>query len=318
MRNAFADEITKLAGEDPALVLLAGDIGNRLFDKFKAVAPDRFYNCGVAEANMVGIAAGLGMSGFRPVVYTITPFTTTRVMEQIRVDVCYHDVPVIIVGTGSGLSYASLGPTHHSCEDMAMLRALPGMSVFAPGDPWEVRACLRAALKHRGPVYMRIGKKGEPAVHQCTPEVSVGRSITLREGENVTLLAVGVMVPTALAVADELVAHGVSARVVSVVSVKPLDEKLLGHVFDRSRLVATIEEHSVIGGFGAAVSEWLVDRGMIGVPLVRFGTADAFIHESGDTRYARERMGLDGAHISRTLLERLKEKSQRPDIVASG
>src|SRR5262249_3895225 len=125
MRNAFADEITALADADPRIVLLSGDIGNRLFDKFRERFPQRFYNCGVAEANMIGLAAGLALGGLRPVAYTITPFITTRCLEQIRVDICYHDVPVVIVGVGGGLSYASLGPTHHSCEDIALLRSLP-------------------------------------------------------------------------------------------------------------------------------------------------------------------------------------------------
>src|SRR5438552_5228383 len=159
MRNAFADEVTKLAQGDSRLVLLSGDIGNRLFDKFKAHCPSRFYNCGVAEANMVGVAAGMAMSGLRPVCYTITPFITYRCMEQIRIDVCYHHVPVVIVGTGSGLSYASLGSTHHSCEEMGMLRLLPGLSVVAPADEVEVRGALEAALASKDPCYIRIGKK---------------------------------------------------------------------------------------------------------------------------------------------------------------
>src|SRR6266403_2630399 len=156
MRNAFAKEITKMAQEDSRVVLLSGDIGNRLFDDFKAKSPDRFYNCGVAESNMVGVAAGMAMSGLRPVCYTITNFITYRCIEQIRVDVCYHHVPVIIVGTGSGLSYASLGGTHHSCEEMGMLRRLPGLRVLAPADAMEVRGALRAALGQLNPVYMRI------------------------------------------------------------------------------------------------------------------------------------------------------------------
>ena len=128
MRNAFAKQITRLAQQDERVVLLSGDIGNRLFDDFKAKCPGRFFNCGVAEANMIGMAAGMAMSGLRPFCYTITPFITYRCMEQIRVDVCYHDVPVVIVGTGAGLAYASLGATHHSCEEMGMLRLLPGLS----------------------------------------------------------------------------------------------------------------------------------------------------------------------------------------------
>jgi len=171
MRNAFADEITKLADEDKRVVLLSGDIGNRLFDPLKERAPDRFHNCGIAEANMMTVAAGMAICGLRPVAYTITPFITARCLEQIRVDVCYQRMPVIIVGTGSGLSYASLNATHHSCEDIASLRVLPNMTVLCPGDPLEVRLALRAAVKHDGPVYIRIGKKGEPAIHKVRPPI---------------------------------------------------------------------------------------------------------------------------------------------------
>src|ERR1044071_3901343 len=184
MRNAFADEVTQLARTDQRVVLLSGDIGNKLFDDFKQVDPQRFYNCGIAEANMMGVAAGMALSGFRPIIYTITPFTTTRCFEQIRVDVCYHEAPVIIVGTGSGLSYAELGPTHHSLEDMAILRTLPGMCVMAPGDATELRLALRAALQQGRPVYIRIGKKGEPNIHAQTPTLEIGKVVTVCEGKD--------------------------------------------------------------------------------------------------------------------------------------
>jgi transketolase len=307
MRNNFADEITQLAAADKRIVLLSGDIGNKLFDGFKAKAPDRFFNCGVAEANMMGMAAGLAMSGLRPVVYTIAPFTTTRVMEQIRVDVCYHDVPVVIVGVGSGLGYASLGATHHSCEDMAMLRSLPGMSVLAPADPLEVRGVLRAALRHSGPSYIRMGKKGEPNVHREVPDIGIGRGVVVRDGVDVCLLAVGVMLPAALEAADGLAKRGLTARVVSVVSVKPLDQALLRDAFARFPLVASIEEHSLIGGFGAALAEWVADHGPVAARLLRFGTKDRFPHEAGETEYARERDGLT-AH---TIIERITQALPR-------
>ena len=187
MRNAFAHEVTSLAKTDPRLILLSGDIGNILFDKFKEVDPVRFYNCGVAEANMMGVAAGMALSGLRPVVYTITPFTTTRCFEQIRVDVCYHKAPVIIVGTGSGLSYAELGPTHHSLEDLAILRTLPGMRVVAPCDTMELRLALRAALKQSNPVYIRIGKKGEPAIHKHEPVFDFGTAIVENNSEYIVV-----------------------------------------------------------------------------------------------------------------------------------
>jgi transketolase len=309
VRNAFAAEIAELARDDERVVLLSGDIGNRLFDGFKASHPERFYNCGVAEASMIGIAAGLATCGLRPVVYTIASFATVRCLEQIRVDVCYHRQPVVIVGTGAGLSYASLGGTHHSCEDVALLRALPEMAVVCPADPCEVRGALRAALAHDGPVYLRIGKKGEPELHASPPAFAIGRSITMRDGQRVALLGVGNALALALDAADLLRGDGISARVESFHSVKPLDEALLEDLFERFDVVATVEEHSVVGGAGGAVAEWLTARPgrRMRAQLVRAGTLDRFLHEAGSQAHARRRLGLtaDGvASAVRVALER--------------
>ena len=252
---------------------------------------------------MMGMAAGLAMCGLRPVTYTITPFVTTRCLEQIRVDVCYHDLPVTIVGVGAGLSYASLGVTHHANEDIAFLRALPGMSVVCPGDAHEVRAALRAAVAHDGPVYIRMGKKNEPLIHEGVPaDFRIGRAITVREGSDVTLLATGTIVPTALEAADLLAAEGVSARVVSFHTVKPLDEELLADAFGSHKVVATVEEHSLIGGFGSAVAEWLADRPHApGAQLLRVGVGDWYLHEAGGQSHARERYGLTAENIARRV-----------------
>jgi transketolase len=292
MRNAFAKEITQLAKADERIVLLSGDIGNRLFDDFKAACPGRFFNCGVAEANMIGLAAGLAMSGYRPVCYTITPFVTYRCIEQIRVDVCYHNVPVTIVGTGSGLSYASLGATHHSCEEMGMLRLLPGMTVLAPADAYEVQACLQAALSEDHPAYLRIGKKGEPRVHAKQPAYRIGEAIVLREGHDVFFVVAGTILPVALLAADMLASTGLSVGVASMPSVKPMDLALLRRIFDQCRIVATAEEHSVLGGLGGAVAEWLSEQLSPRARLVRFGTADEFLHETGEQDEARAHFGL--------------------------
>ena len=217
MRNAFAHDITELARHDDRIVLLSGDIGNRLFDSFKEAFPDRFYNCGVAEANMIGVAAGLALSGFRPVCYTIAPFVTYRCLEQIRIDLCYHDLPVVIVGTGAGLSYASLGATHHSCEEMGMLRLLPNMIVLAPADSVEVQATLRAALDQPHPTYIRIGKKGEVAVHPAPlNDYAIGRFIPLRAGTDVCLLSCGTPLAISLGAADILQENGLQAEVLVV------------------------------------------------------------------------------------------------------
>ena len=191
MRAAFADEIETLAAEDNRIVLLSGDIGNRMFDTFKEKSPDNFYNCGVAEANMTGMAAGMALCGLRPVTYTITAFNTARVLEQIRLDVCFQNLPVIIVGVGGGLSYASLNATHHALEDIAFLRVLPNMTVICPGDAWEVRAALRAALQINGPVYIRMAKKNEPLVHSSMPDFSIGKGLIVREGTDICFLNSG-------------------------------------------------------------------------------------------------------------------------------
>jgi transketolase len=300
VRNAFAKQITQLAIEDPRVALLAGDIGNRLFDNLKAKCPDRFFNCGVAEANMIGMAAGMAMSGLRPFCYTITPFITYRCLEQIRIDVCYHHVPVVIVGTGSGLSYASLGATHHSCEDMGMLRLLPGLVVLAPADEMEVRGAIKAALQSSQPVYIRIGKKGEPVAHKTEPEFIIGKAIPLREGSDVCLLSAGTMLPIALEAAEKLAAQGLSAAVYSFHTIKPLDEKLLAEVFSKFKTVATIEEHSALGGLGGAVAEWLADARAPG-RLLRFGTRDEFLHETCEQEQAREFFGLTADAIADRL-----------------
>ncbi|MBI5629795.1 MAG: transketolase [Elusimicrobia bacterium] len=312
MRNAFAAELLTLAEEDPRVVLLSGDIGNRLFDNFKAHCRERFFNCGVAEANMIGVAAGLAMNGLKPVAYTITPFVTTRCLEQIRVDLCYHNVPVVVVGVGGGLSYASLGATHHSCEDIAFLRALPNMTVLCPGDAVETRLALRAALGLSGPAYIRIGKKGEPVVHQSPPRFEIGKGILLKEGKDVCLLSTGNTLPLALASAEILGTKGISIRVVSLHTVKPLDEELLRAAFSKRMFVATLEEHSVIGGLGGAVAEWLADHPHVGARLLRLGTPDEFLHEVGEQEHAREFFGLTPEAVSRRIEEARREQAARP------
>lgn len=305
MRNAFAKQITELAQRDKRVVLLSGDIGNRLFDDLKAKCPDRFFNCGVAEANMIGMAAGMAMSGLRPVCYTITPFITYRCLEQIRIDVCYHHVPVVIVGTGAGLSYASLGATHHSCEEMGMLRLLPGLAVVAPADALEVRGALKAALNHPHPVYIRIGKKGEPVIHKTEPEFQIGRAISIREGKDVCLLSAGNMLAVALETADLLAAQSVSAKVVSFHTIKPLDEAALAEVFTRFKLVVTVEEHSILGGLGGSVAEWLADHSPAKARLLRCGTADEFLHETAEQEEAREHFGLTAAAMAARITQSL-------------
>jgi transketolase len=308
MRNAFTTEITRLAIADDRVVLLSGDIGNRLFDTFRDRCPGRFFNCGVAEANMISVAAGMAMNGLRPIVYTITPFVTTRCLEQIRVDICYHNVPVTIVGVGAGLAYASLGPTHHSCEDIALLRALPNMAVVCPGDPLEVQLAVRASMQRASGTYIRLGKKGEASVHTTAPAFAIGQAITVRAGQDLCLLSTGNMLHEAALTADLLAKAGICAQLVSFHTVKPLDEDFLAEAFSRFPLVVTVEEHSRLGGFGAAVAEWLSDQAQPMAPLFRFGTADEFLHQSGEQEHARAHFALTAPQLARAIKQCLNHR----------
>lgn len=306
MRNAFAKAVTELGDEYPELVMMAGDIGNRLFDKFKEKHPTRFYNCGVAEANMTGVASGLAASGLRPITYTITPFNTVRCLEQIRLDICYPNLPVIVVGTGSGLSYAGLGATHHSMEDIAILRTLPNMHVVCPADTVEVRLAVKAALRLGRPTYIRLGKKGEPLVHQSDPVFEIGRGIVMREGSDVAILSVGTMLDTALKSADQLQQAGVSTEVISLHTVKPLDDQLLSALFAGKKLVVVLEEHGLTGGAGSAVLEWGNAKRVALDKLICIGAPDRFLSACGDQDQARALYGLVPDKISERVLERLK------------
>jgi transketolase len=305
MRNAFANAVTEMGDVYPELIMLAGDIGNRLFDKFKENHPARFYNCGVAEANMTGVASGLAASGLRPITYTITPFNTVRCLEQIRLDICYPDLPVIIVGTGSGLSYASLGATHHSMEDIALMRTMPNMHVICPADSVEVRLAVREALKLGRPTYIRLGKKGEPLVHKSEPVFEIGKGIVIKSGTDVAILGVGNTLDLAMRCADKLHQKDVSVKVISLHTVKPLDETLLHKLFAEQKIVAVIEEHALIGGAGSALLEWgnncSIDLGK----LMRFGGPDRFLSACGDQDQARDMLGLTAEKISQKILDRM-------------
>ncbi len=305
MRNIFAKEVTRLADQDPRVVVLSGDIGNRLFDDFKAKHPDRFFNCGIAEANMIGVAAGLAMNGFLPFVYTIAPFTTTRCLEQIKLDLCYQHLPVVVAGTGAGLSYAELGATHHTFEDLAILRVLPGMGVFCPADPVELRLGMQALLSITGPVYLRLGKKGEPVLHPdpAPAAITLGQGMTLRQGSHMALIGTGPILGQALAAADILATHGLSVRVDSFHSVKPLDVDRLAQIFAAYPLVGAVEEHSRIGGLTGAVCEWLaLSHPRPAARLLSFAIEDRFLDQVSGQDEGREAFGLTGQDIAQTVL----------------
>lgn len=304
MRNAFIKALTEVAALDARIVFLTADLGFKLFDDFARRYPGRFMNVGVAEANMASVAAGLALEGKKPFIYSIVPFATLRCYEQLRNDIAYHEADVTVVGVGGGYSYGHNGPTHHALEDIALLRVLPNMSVLCPGDPHETVACVRAIAGRRGPVYLRLGRAGEPSVHKEPPALAWGKSLELREGRDVSLLSTGNMLQTAVSVADLLEKKQVSARVLSFPFVKPLDQAAIERSARETRLVATLEEHSLQGGFGSAVAERLAELGAP-VRFRRFGAQDRFAHTCGDQAFHREANGLLPEQVVRALLENL-------------
>ena len=302
MRDAFSDELTNLAGSDPRVVLLMGDIGNHMFDRFKELYPTRFFNCGIAEANMISVAAGLAMSGFRPVVYTFSSFDIGRPYEQIRIDLAFQNLPVIIIGLGGGLTYSSLGPTHYICEDLAITRALPNMTVICPADAVETRAAIRTTLQKEGPVYIRIGKKNEPVIYKIPPDFVIGKEITIEEGTDICILGTGSILPNVITAAHLLRESGLKPMVVSFHTIKPLDTHLLEKIFSEFLLVITVEEHSLIGGLGSAVAEWLIDKSLPQKGhLMRIGIPDEFLHYAINQKNARDAYALSPDKLAEAI-----------------
>jgi len=304
MRNAFANELTKLASLDQRIVLLSGDIGNRVFDDFKKLFPNRFYNCGIAETNMIGMAAGMAMCGLRPITYTIAPFHTIKCLEQIKLDICYHSQNVIIIGVGAGLSYAELGGSHHSCDDISFLKTIPNMTVVCPGDAFEVRKILNESINYSGPIYMRLGKKGEPLVHKNIPDMKIGKGFIIQKGKDLCLITTGNMLYETIQTAKMLEKHNIQAQIINMHTIKPLDIALLAKIASDFTVIATIEEHSLIGGLGSSIAEWIVDNN-ISVRLLRFGTKDEFFHKLGSQKYLRDLNSLNADSISEKILKNL-------------
>jgi transketolase len=297
MRDAFFTELAACAAQDDRIWALTGDLGIGLFDEFERAAPGRYLNVGIAEQNLVGIAAGLAYAGKTPIAYSIAPFLTSRPHDQVRVDVALARANVKLVGVGGGVAYGTLGPTHHAIEDIALMRALPNMTVLTPADPAETAAATRAMLEMDGPVYLRLGKNGEPAALPAGSRLELGCAVRVREGEDVAILSCGPMLTEALAAAELLAADGVTARVVHLGTVKPLDATGVIRACTGVRLVVTVEEHTVLGGLGSAVAEVLAEAGCP-APLRRIGMPDTFAHAVGSRDHLIRHYGLDAAAIA--------------------
>ena len=305
MRNAFAKQIEILAENDPRVVLLMGDIGNRMFNQFQAKFPDRFFNAGIAEANMITMAAGMAAEGLRPYCYTIAPFVTSRAYEQIKLDLGYHHLPVVLIGTGAGLSYASLGATHHSLEDVGIMRTVPGIQILSPGDSLELEALLDMSLSFSNPSYIRIGKKGEAVIHAQKPDLQLGKNYLIQDGNDLCILSMGNMLPSSIDVAEQLATQGYSVRVESVSSLVPFDHASAHSAIKAFKVLATVEEHGKVGGLGDIVASIYAETGNPSSQIVRFDAGREFLHLTCNQDEAREHLGLSPEKISSTLAQKL-------------
>jgi transketolase len=306
MRSAFFRALLQIAEADERINLVVGDLGFGAVEPFARRFPDRFLNAGVAEQNMTGIAAGMALSGKVVFTYSIANFPTLRCLEQVRNDVCYHEANVKIVAVGGGFAYGALGMTHHATEDLAIMRALPGMVVVAPGDPVEVEHATRAVAAHPGPCYLRLGRAGERTVHPPGLDFALGRAIRVRPGSDVTIVATGGLLATAVCVSDRLRGAGVSVRVISMHTTKPLDDAEILSAAQETRGIVTLEEHSVIGGLGSAVAESLAESSKSKVPFKRLGLPSIFATEMGSQDYLRAKYGLSEDGVVESIEQLLR------------
>ncbi|MCK4342166.1 MAG: transketolase [Phycisphaerae bacterium] len=304
MRTAFIKTLCELAATDDRIWLLTGDLGFSVLEPFRDQFASRFVNVGVAEQNMTGVAAGLASCGKIVFTYSIANFPTIRCLEQVRNDVCYNDLPVKVVSVGGGFAYGAQGYTHHGVEDLAVMRALPNMTVVAPGDPVETELATRALLDVPGPCYLRLGKAREPVVHKRPPTFALGQAIRVRDGGDVTLISTGGMLEHTMHVAGRLAAeHKIEARVLSMHTLKPLDGAAVRAAARETGGVVTVEEHSVTGGLGSAVADALAAMDPPHGPLRKYGAPDRLNRRIGCQTYLRT-LGGDLVELVRDLLKR--------------
>ncbi len=294
-RDAWGKALVEL-GEELDFTVLTADLADSVRTEwFKKAYPDRFYDCGIAEANMIGVAAGIASTGKKAVVSGFAMFVAGRAYDQIRNSVAYSSLPVVLGATHAGISVGEDGPTHQCCEDIALMRVIPGMTVISPSDAKETKMAVKAALDANGPVYLRLSRF---PVEDTSPEdysFEIGKGVVLREGSDVTLVATGITVEQAVAAADALKEEGISAAVINIHTIKPLDSELVCQYAEKTGKVITVEEHSIIGGLGGAVAEALAEAGCA-AKLARMGLNDTF-GTSGKAADVIEYFGLTAPHI---------------------
>ncbi len=308
LRQVFGETLVELGGLYPDLLVLDGDLANStLADQFAQAYPDRFLAMGIAEQNMAGTAAGLSTLGFIPWISTFAVFAAKRDLDQVRVVIAQPALNVKIQGAYSGLLTGFTGKTHQSAEDIAVFRAMPNMTVLAPGDATEARLAMHAATVHRGPVYLRMTRDPSPVIFGPDHRFEIGRGYVVREGRDVTIISTGVQTTRALEAGDILAAEGVSAHLLHVPTLKPLDEQAVVDAAARTGAVVTAEDHTIIGGLGGAVAEVLGERRP--TAMRRVGLRDTF-GESGPNEALLEKYGLTAGHVAAAARELLKALGQ--------
>lgn len=294
-RDAFNEKLLELAHQDTRIVTVVNDsVGSSKLNQFRAEFANRLINVGIAEQNMVGVGAGLANGGLIPFVCGASPFLTGRALEQIKADVAYSNTNVKLCGMSSGMAYGELGPTHHSIEDLAWLRAIANMTIIVPADPVETSQAVEAAASITGPMFLRISRVGVPAVHPADYMFEIGKAARLREGRDITLIANGVLVHKALEAAEKLAAEGIQARVLNMATVKPLDEEAVLAAAAETGAIVTVEEHTIYGGLGSAVAEVVVTHQP--VPMRILGVPGVFA-PTGSAEWLLDHFGLNAEGI---------------------
>jgi transketolase len=313
MRKRSLDMVYELAKRDERVVFIGSDLSPGLLGEMKKAYPERYYMEGIAEANIIGMAAGMAMEGFVPYVNTIATFITRRCYEQVAVDLCLHDLPVRLIGNGGGYVYAPLGPTHQAIEDIAIMRALPNMTVTAACDAEEMTRLMTASLDWPHPIYIRLAKGGDPVVSRPENGFAIGKAIDMSEGAgdaDALLVATGVATAAALEARQRLADQGVRCRVLHVHTIKPLDAAAIAAAARGVRVVVTAEEHSVVGGLGSAVLEALADTGEPMPRVRRLGIGDEFAHHYGNQQKLMDVWGINADGIVRAATDGLARTRQ--------
>lgn len=305
MRTAFINTLIKQAKAHNNLFLLTADLGFNLFEPFQQAFPDRFINVGVAEQNMMGIAAGLALSGNIVFTYSIATFATMRPFEQIRTDIASHNCHVIIIGGGGGYSYGHDSLTHHAVEDIGIMRMIPGMTVLTPADPVEVTWAITYATLHPGPYYIRLGKRGEPVIHHDAVRFKLGKGTYIVKGSDIAILICGSIIKNTIDASHILAKKNIHPTIISMHTIKPIDKNLIITLSKKYKLIVTIEEHNIIGGLGSAVAEVLSEI-KTSCKLKRIGIPDTLILDIGSQQYLQNITGLSANKIAKTISHEIK------------